>query len=73
MRTMRTGLYPTGRLNSGAAILAAAETVDVTLVLQNVSRQVHRRPHAGPPHKQAPVRGLKRGAARARPLEATPH
>ena len=32
MKTARTGLYPTGRLETGAAILAAAEVVDVTLV-----------------------------------------
>jgi hypothetical protein len=32
MRTLRTGLYPAGRLQNGAAILAAAEGVDVSLV-----------------------------------------
>jgi hypothetical protein len=32
MRTVRTGLYPIARLEKGAAVLAAAETVDVTIV-----------------------------------------
>jgi len=32
MRTIRTGLYPTGRLHTGTAILAAAELVDATLI-----------------------------------------
>jgi len=32
MKELRTGLYPGGRLKNGAAILAAGETVDVTLV-----------------------------------------
>jgi hypothetical protein len=32
MKTIRTGLYPAGRLQAGAAILAAAEVADVTLV-----------------------------------------
>src|SRR5579862_6032292 len=32
MRTLKTGLYPAGRLESGANILAAAETLDTTLV-----------------------------------------
>jgi len=36
MKIARTGLYPTGRLETGAAILAAAEVVDVTLVKTRV-------------------------------------
>ena len=32
MKIARTGLHPAGRLETGAAILAAAEVVDATLV-----------------------------------------
>ncbi len=32
MKMTRTGLYPAGRLETGAAILAAAQVVEVTLV-----------------------------------------
>ena len=32
MKTIRSGLYPSGRLQAGAAILAAAEVADVILV-----------------------------------------
>ena len=32
MKNIRTELYPAGRLEAGAAVLAAAETADVTLV-----------------------------------------
>jgi hypothetical protein len=32
MKTIRTGVYPAGRLKRGAAIVAAAEGVDVTVV-----------------------------------------
>src|SRR5437870_757458 len=34
--TQRTGLYPTARLETGAAILAAVEIVDVNLVKPRV-------------------------------------
>ena len=32
MKELRTGLYPTGRVKNGEAVLAAGESVDVTLV-----------------------------------------
>jgi hypothetical protein len=37
MKTQRTGLYPTGRLETGATILAASEVVDVTAVVQRLN------------------------------------
>ena len=44
MKTIRTGLYPAGRLEAGAAILAAADVADVRLVQRRLGAfaQAHR-------------------------------
>ena len=62
MKTLRTGLYPAGRLHNGAAILSAAQRVDVTLVQKRrdafaKAHHAYAEAHAAVEAAEAQVRG----------------